>query len=397
MRTDVLVIGGGAAGLAAAVSAAKSGADVTLVESGALGGTLTRRIDESFGTQTFGKLMTGREYVRRYTDMLSAYPRLRVIKGVVTALSADKTAEVVNPKGCFEYKAKAVVLATGSRERSVGMLDVGGTHPAGIMTAGAALKAMNVDGKRIGTRAVVLGSGESGVIAARRLTLEGVKVECVTERMPYPAVSPDIKVYCLDDYRIPLLLSAEVKEIRGDRRVREVVLSQNGEEKTVRCDLLVIAAGRMPLNALYGFIKRGAGGPETDSHCMTSAAGFFICGNALRVRAGADNVSEEGETAGRYAAEYAANGAATKKAFWLTPSGNVTEVCPRRFIAGEGCYVSVRTSRPIRNGSLVLMNDVGEIVARIGKKSFFPGDETTFYLTADDVNRNLYVGAEECL
>ena len=395
MRTDVLVIGGGIAGLASAISAAKKGANVTLVESGMLGGATAVRIDESFGRQTFGRAMTGGQYARRYIGMLSAYPRLRVVRGVVTALGADKTAEIVAENGCFRCEAKAVVLASGSRERSIGMLDVGGTRPAGIMTAGAALKAMNVYGKNIGTRAVVLGSGESGAIVARRLTLEGVKVECVTERLPHPSVSPDMKVFCLDDYRIPLLTDTTVKEIRGEARVREIVISQSGAEKTVRCDLLVVAAGRMPLDALYSFIKRGADGSlETDSHCMTCAAGFFICGNALRVRSGADNVGEEGERAGAGAAEFASRGRFAAKAYWLTPTGNVTAVWPRRFVAGEDCTVAVRVSRPIRNGYLVLTSDAGETVARING-TFFPGDETRFRLSADDVACNLYVGAEE--
>ena len=398
MQTDVLVIGGGAAGLAAAIAAAEKGANVTLVESGTLGGTLVRRIDDSFGKQIFGEVMTGREYVRRFTDKLSLYPRIRVVKGVVTALGADKTAEIVSTDGCRVYKAKAVVLASGSRERTVGMLDVGGTHPAGIMTAGAALKAMNVDGRRIGTRAVVIGSGESGLTAARRLTLEGVKVECVTERMPYAACTPDMKVYCLDDYRIPLLLSAEVSEIRGDVRVREVViLRSGGEEQTVRCDLVVVAAGRMPLSALYGFIKPGTKGIETDSHCMTCYAGFFICGNALHVRSGADNVSEEGRIAGGYAAEYALKRRIAEKAYWLTPTGNVSALWPQRIVAGEGATVAVRVNRPIRSACLAFKDGTGKTVMRKEKLTMIPGDETRIYLDAEDVTQNLYVVAEENL
>lgn len=397
MQTDVLVIGGGAAGMAAAIAAAEKGVNVTLAESGTLGGTLTRRIDDSFGVQLYGVRLTGREYIRRMTDTLSAFPRLRVIKGVVTSLRADKTAEIISALGCREYKAKAVVLATGSRERTASMLDIGGTHPAGIMTAGAALKAMNVDGRRVGTRAVIIGSGESGLIAARRLTLEGVKVECVVERAPYAASTPDMQVYCLDDYRIPLLLSSEAKEIRGDARVREVTVVCGNEERVVRCDLIVTAAGRMPLGALYGFIKAGRQGIETDSHCMTSASGFFICGNASHVRAGADNVSEEGRTAGVYAAEYALHGASSKKAYWLTPAGNVAAVWPQRFIAGEGATIALRVKRPIRNGSIVLMNSTGEVISRKGRVAMIPGDDTRFYLEADDVTQNIYVGAEENL
>lgn len=323
MKTvDLLVIGGGSAGMAAAVSAYDCGVrNVMIIErSDQLGGILCQCIHNGFGVHRYHEELTGPEYAQRSAAEVQKREITCLLHAFVIDVSKERVVTVVHPQeGVFRVQAKALVLATGCRERARGALMIPGTRPAGVITAGSAQRYLNLKGYLPGKEAVILGSGDIGLIMARQFALEGIRVKEVVELMPYSSGLRRNISQCLDDFNIPLSLSSTVVEIRGRERVSSVVVAKvgpdrkpiQGTEREIACDTLVISAGLIPENELGKMagvqMSRSTKGPVVDDCLQTSLEGVFACGNALHVHDLVDHVSEEGERAGKYAAEYVQN------------------------------------------------------------------------------------------
>ncbi|MDR1537012.1 MAG: NAD(P)/FAD-dependent oxidoreductase [Clostridiales bacterium] len=316
---DVVIIGGGPAGLAAAIGAKNAGAGSILVieRDSRLGGILNQCIHNGFGLHTFNEELTGSEYSARYEAMARDLGVPVLLNSMVVDITPDRRVFAVNERGVQELQAKAVVLAMGCRERPRGSLNIAGSRTAGIFTAGTAQKFVNIDGWMPGREVVVLGSGDIGLIMARRMTLEGASVKAVAEVMPYSGGLKRNIVQCLDDFGIPLLLSHTVIEIFGKDRLSGVAIAEVDEsrkpiEKTRRlvpCDTLLLSVGLIPENELSKMagvkLSPATGGPYVNESFQTSVEGIFACGNVLHVHDLVDFVSEESEIAGANAAGYA--------------------------------------------------------------------------------------------
>ena len=316
---DIVIVGGGPAGLAAAVAARRAGVqDILILErDGHLGGILNQCIHNGFGLHTFKEELTGPEYAARFIEQAMAENIPCKLNTMVMDISPDKVVTAMNREdGLFEIKAKAVVLCMGCRERPRGALNIPGYRPAGIYSAGTAQRLMNIEGFSVGKEVVILGSGDIGLIMARRMTLEGAKVEVVAELMPYSGGLKRNIVQCLDDYGIPLKLSHTVVKIDGKERVTGITLAQvgpdrkpiPGTEEYYSCDTLLLSVGLLPENELTReagiAMNRVTGGPNVSDSLETSLPGVFACGNVLHVHDLVDYVSEEAALAGRNAAAY---------------------------------------------------------------------------------------------
>ena len=316
---DIVIIGGGPAGLAAAVAARKAGVqDILILErDNCLGGILNQCIHNGFGLHTFKEELTGPEYAYRYIKMVKEEKIPYKLNTMVIDINKDKEVTTINREdGLVTIKAKAIVLAMGCRERARGALNIPGYRPAGIYSAGTAQRLMNIEGFSVGKEVVILGSGDIGLIMARRMTLEGAKVKVVAELMPYSGGLKRNIVQCLDDYGIPLKLSHTVVDIEGKERVTGITLAEvgldrkpiPGTEEHYSCDTLLLSVGLIPENEL----SKGIGismspitsGPEVNDQLETSAEGVFACGNVLHVHDLVDYVSEEASLAGTNAAAY---------------------------------------------------------------------------------------------
>ena len=316
---DIVIIGGGPAGLAAAVSAKRNGIESILIleRDKELGGILNQCIHNGFGLHTFKEELTGPEYAQRFIDQAKELEIEYRLNTMVMDISREKVVTAMNrEEGLFEIRAKAVILAMGCRERSRGALNIPGYRPAGIYSAGTAQRLVNMEGLMPGREVVILGSGDIGLIMARRMTLEGAKVKVVAELMPYSGGLKRNIVQCLDDYGIPLKLSHTVVDIKGKERLEGVTLAEvdktgkpiPGTEEEYSCDTLLLSVGLIPENEL----SRGMGvemsgvtsGPVVNESLETNIEGVFACGNVLHVHGLVDFVSEEAGTAGKNAAAY---------------------------------------------------------------------------------------------
>ncbi|MBR4807995.1 MAG: FAD-dependent oxidoreductase [Lachnospiraceae bacterium] len=321
MNYDIVIVGGGPAGLAAAASAREAGVEKILIleRDDKLGGILNQCIHNGFGLHTFNEELTGPEYAQRFIDKVLDLKIEYMLNTMVMSISKDKVITAMNRKqGLFEIKAGAIILAMGCRERSRGALNIPGFRPAGVFSAGTAQRLVNIEGYMPGKRVVILGSGDIGLIMARRMTLEGAKVLAVAELMPYSGGLKRNIVQCLEDFNIPLKLSHTVIDIEGKKRVEGVTIARvdenrkpiPGTEEHFDCDCLLLSCGLIPENELSSGmgikLSPVTNGPEVNESLETSIPGVFACGNVLHVHDLVDFVSEEAATAGKMALRYLA-------------------------------------------------------------------------------------------
>lgn len=323
-RIEAVIVGGGPAGMAAALSARQNGLENILVleREEELGGILNQCIHTGFGLHTFGEELTGPEYAARYVEKIEKEKIPFLTGTTVLEIQSDhqsklKTVTAVNrTQGVFQLQADTVILAMGCRERPRGALNIPGFRPSGIYSAGTAQRLVNREGYLPGREIVILGSGDIGLIMARRMTLEGARVKAVAERLPHPGGLIRNVVQCLEDYDIPLKLNCTVAEIHGRERIEGVTLVQvdgenrpvPGTEEYIACDTLLLSVGLIPENeltaAMGAAMNEKTGGPMVSETLETSVPGVFACGNVLHVHELVDHVSREAEEAGRFAAEW---------------------------------------------------------------------------------------------
>lgn len=362
--TDLVIIGGGPAGMSAAVAAYESGIrDIVILErDSALGGILQQCIHNGFGLHKFGEELTGPEYAWRYEQRVRELGIPVKLNTMVLDIGADKTVTATNEEdGVFTLKAKAIILAMGCRERSKGALNIPGTRPAGIYSAGTAQKLVNIKGLMVGKKVVILGSGDIGLIMARRMTLEGAKVEAVCELMPYSGGLARNIEQCLNDFNIPLKLSHTIVKIHGNDRVCGVTVAEVDEnrkpiketEEYIECDTILLSVGLIPENELSRSagieLSRITSGAVVNQDRQTNREGIFACGNVLHVHDLVDFVSDEAEIAGKSAAEYIKNGIGNTESIELETDGKIRYTVPQCITAKKDVTVYFRVSDVFKN------------------------------------------------
>ena len=390
---DLAVIGGGPAGMAAALEAYQSGVEkiVIIERDKELGGILNQCIHNGFGLHYFKEELTGPEYAQRFSDQIPGTTIQAMTDTMVLDISPDKTIHLVNTKnGYQQLKAKAIVLAMGCRERTRGAIGIPGERPSGVFTAGAAQRYLNMEGYLVGKRAVILGSGDIGLIMARRLSLEGAKVLACVELMPYSNGLNRNVVQCLNDFEIPLYLSHTITRITGTPRVESVTISKvdekrnpiPGTEITFQCDTVLLSVGLIPENEL----SKTAGialdprtrGPVVFENMETSVEGIFACGNTVHVHDLVDFVTAESQRAGRCAAAYIKGQSPSPNAFLPVTAGSmVNYTVPQKIHLPASAPVEIffRVAMPMKDKKIVVTaSGTGEKLMEFKRLHLTPGE-----------------------
>lgn len=404
MKKELVIVGGGPAGMSAAVSAYEAGVkDILILErESRLGGILKQCIHNGFGLHKFGEELTGPEYAYKYEKKVHEYGIPYMTETTVLSLSENRVVTATNSeKGVFSIEAGAVILAMGCRERSRGAVNTTGTRPAGVYSAGTAQKYVNIDGLMPGKTVVILGSGDIGLIMARRMTLEGAKVKAVCEILPYSGGLSRNIVQCLNDFDIPLKLSHTILKIHGEKRVTGVTIAKvdekrnpiHGTEEYIECDTVLYSVGLIPENEL----TRGAGialdrvtsGAKVDEFRETEMPGVFSCGNVLHVHDLVDYVSEEAEIAGKGAVHFLRGETDEKlaKPIALSASDGVRYTVPQRITESGNVSVFFRVADVYKN-AYITVKDGDTVLLHRKKTRLAPGEMERLELKKEWIDGN---------
>lgn len=396
-EVDIAIIGGGAAGLAAAIKAKETGVKsvVVIERNEQLGGILPQCIHTGFGLHLFKENLTGPEYISRFIKKVEDLQIEYMLDTMVLKITSDKKIIAINSvEGLLKIHAKAIILAMGCREKTRGALGIAGTRPAGILTAGTAQRLMDIDGYMPGKKVVILGSGDVGLIMARRFAMEGAKVEAVVEILPYASGLSRNVVQCLDDFNIPLFLEHTVTSIQGANRVTAIAICKVDSnwnpipktERTIKCDTLVLSVGLIPENELSKTaniaLNQPTKGPVVNEYMETSVKGIFGCGNVVQVYDIADHVTQAGEIAGENAARYVLNTLPVlRRKITLKAEGNVNSVVPQIISGERAVTLHLRVKKPMRDVKVTIGN------LTISKNVVRPPEMVAINLTEKDLEK----------
>ncbi|MGL5650960.1 MAG: NAD(P)/FAD-dependent oxidoreductase [Paraclostridium sp.] len=413
MKYNVVVVGGGPAGLGAAVEAKRNGAKAVLIieRDRELGGILNQCIHNGFGLHEFKEELTGPEYAHKFIEMVKQENIEYMLDTMVLNISEDKTIEALGEDGIINIKADAIVLAMGCRERTRGAIDIPGYRPAGVYNAGAAQRLSNMEGYMVGKEIVIYGSGDIGLIMARRMTLEGAKVKAVVEINPHSSGLTRNIVQCLDDFDIPLMLSTGISHIDGKERVKGVTISKldenrrpiKGTEEYISCDTLLLSVGLIPENELSVeagvVLDNKTSGPIVNSSMSTNVDGVFACGNVVHVHDLVDFVTKESKIAGKNAALYCLNKLNKNKEVNTVADNGIIYIVPQNIdvSSDEDVNLFMRVREICKNKKLVVRSN-DEIILEKKRPHMIPSEMENIKISKDlfkDIKGNIIVSVEE--